>query len=69
MSEILIAIGALIVSIGAAFVFVRNRGKSDERNRNTRETLDRVQRGQDSVAQGRDDGSPADRLRRNDGRW
>ena len=33
------------------------------------ETIEKVERGRDAVSDGRGAGDPADRLRRNDGRW
>ena len=48
----------------------RKEGAERQRAKDAKETLKRVERGQQAVTRGRASGdSPADRLRRNDGKW
>ena len=48
----------------------RKRGAEQQRASDAKETIKRVERGQQAVTRGRASGdSPADRLRRNDGKW
>ena len=61
MYIILAAIGGLIMT---AFRFI-SMGKSIERGKQANDTLDRIQRGRDSIG----DGDPDKRVRRNDGKW
>ncbi|WP_197919105.1 hypothetical protein [Thiosulfatihalobacter marinus] len=45
------------------------QGKREAERDATEEKSKRVERGRDAVRNGRGAGDPADRLRRNDGRW
>lgn len=65
MTEVLIAIAALVVSALAGVLF----GKRSNSARRDHETLRDVQKGQDAVTEGRRQGTPDERLRRNDGSW
>ena len=48
----------------------RKEGAEQQRAQDAQETIKRVERGQQAVTRGRASGdSPADRLRRNDGKW
>ena len=44
-------------------------GKREAERDAMEETIEKVERGRDAVRDGRGAGDPADRLRRNDGRW
>ena len=76
MAEILIwlvaALGAL-GGLGLGRWIGRSEGKRAGKKEAERDAMDdknkRVERGRDAVRDGRDAGDPADRLRRNDGRW
>jgi len=47
----------------------RDMGREDERRKGIEDAQERMERGRAAVARGRDGSSPADRLRRNEGRW
>ena len=48
----------------------RREGAEKQRAKDAKETIKRVERGQEAVTRGRSSGdSPDDRLRRNDGKW
>jgi hypothetical protein len=69
----LMGIAALVASVIGALVFNRRKGRKEGHERAQTEALkdaqERMERGRDAVSRGRDGGSPADRLRRNDGQW
>jgi hypothetical protein len=46
-----------------------DKGREDERLKGIKDAQERMERGRDAVARGRDGGTLADRLRRNDGQW
>ncbi|WP_127104379.1 hypothetical protein [Pararhodobacter zhoushanensis] len=59
---------AALVAVLAAYAAGRRDGSSNQREEDAQDTRDAVERGRDAVR--RDDVSdPAERLRRNDGRW
>ena len=47
----------------------RRAGKREAERDALEQTIGKVERGRDAVRDGRDAGDPAQRLRRNDGRW
>ena len=47
----------------------KREGKREAEHDATEDKNKRVERGRDAVCDGRGSGDPADRLRRNDGRW
>ena len=61
------AIGAFLM----AYFRGKSEGKKDAQNDALKDTQKRVEKGRKAVIDGRSsrDNSPADRLRRNDGRW
>lgn len=62
----LLAIFAAVAAVvGGAWL----RGRSSQRTQSERETSRRVQQGQSAVQEGRAQGTPDERLRRNDGAW
>jgi type VI protein secretion system component VasK len=70
-------IGAAITGLAAIAAWVWRQirraekvGEQKQRAKDAIETVKRVQRGQEAINRGRASGdSPADRLRRNDGKW
>lgn len=63
------AVLAAVAAAVAAYLRGRGKGKEIERARQRDETFEGIERGRDAVRNGRDSGDPADRLRRNDGKW
>jgi len=59
---------ASIVAAGAALLVGRRQGAKNERNKGLRDAQERMQAGRDALRDGRG-GNPADRLRKNDGKW
>lgn len=60
---------AVLGGVLVAWRHGRQQGQDRERSRHDKETLDRIQRGRNAVRDGRHTDDPAERLRRNDGRW
>ena len=76
MAEFLIWLAAAFGAVGGVVlgrVWERAEGKRTGKREAERdameETIERVERGRDAIRDGRGVGDPADRLRRNDGRW
>ena len=76
MAELLIWLVAALGAVGGVVLGrVWGRGEGEhagerEAERDAmEETIEKVERGRDAVSDGRGAGDPADRLRRNDGRW
>ena len=76
MAELLIWLVAALVAVGGVVlgrVWGRAEGEREGKREAEREAMEdkskRVERGRDAVRDGRGAGNPADRLRRNDGRW
>ncbi|MFT3687792.1 hypothetical protein [Paenirhodobacter sp.] len=76
MAEILIWLVAALGAVGGvAFGRVWGRaegeraGKREAERDAMEETIGRIERGRDALRDGCGAGDPADRLRRNDGRW
>lgn len=62
----LAAIGAFVASLVAAWF----GGRKSQKAKQHADTIKRTERGREAVQRGRDSGgTPADRLRDNDGRW
>ena len=75
MSEIIIGLGALLISAMSLFlgqwlgrVSGRRQGHREAEDAAMRDTTERVERGREAVSAGRS-ADPADRLRSNDGQW
>jgi uncharacterized membrane-anchored protein YhcB (DUF1043 family) len=76
MADLLIWLIAALGAVGGV-VFGRLWGRAEGQRAGKREAErdamedknERVERGRDAVRHGRRTGDPADRLRRNDGRW
>ncbi|MBB5224356.1 hypothetical protein HNP73_004325 [Amaricoccus macauensis] len=76
MADLLIWLVAAFGAVGGAVLgrfWGRVEGKREGKREAERDAMEdkneRVERGRDAVLDGRDAGNPADRLRRNDGRW
>jgi uncharacterized membrane-anchored protein YhcB (DUF1043 family) len=76
MADLLIWLVAALGAVGGVVlgrVWGRVEGKRTGKQEAERDAMEdkseRVERGRDAVREGRDAGDPADRLRRNDGRW
>ena len=76
MAEFLIWLVAALGAVGGVFVgrvWGRVEGERVGKREAERDAMEdknkRVERGRDAVRNGRGAGDPADRLRRNDGRW
>jgi len=65
--------GTILAAIIAATWRGKSKGRAEERARAQTEALkdaqERMERGRQAVSRGRDGSTPADRLRRNDGKW
>ena len=72
MLEIIVGLAGVVAALVWG-MWQRSRGRRDgaaqERAKGVQDAADRVERGRDALRDGRDSGSPADRLRGNDGRW
>jgi hypothetical protein len=61
--------------LAVVVAWLRDRKKQHDKGRKAaqaegaQDAQERMERGRDAVARGRDGGSPADRLRKNDGQW
>lgn len=64
----LAAAGAFLLLVGAAVLKIRSNVKREVERDVMEDTLDRVQKGRDAVRDGRGS-DPAERLRKNDGKW
>ena len=76
MADFLIWLVAALGAVGGALlgrVWGRAEGKRTGKQEAERDAIkdksERVERGRDAVRDGRGAGDPAERLRRNDGRW
>lgn len=76
MADLLIWLVAAFGAVGGAVLgrfWGRVEGKREGKREAERDAMEdknsRVERGRDAVRDGRGAGDPADRLRRNDGRW
>jgi uncharacterized membrane-anchored protein YhcB (DUF1043 family) len=76
MADLLIWLVAALGAVGGVVlgrVWARAEGervgKQEAERDAMEETIEKVERGRDAVRDGRGAGDPADRLRRNDGRW
>ena len=76
MADVLIWLVAALGAVGGvvlAWVWGRAEGKRAGKREAERDAMEdkskRVERGREAVRDGRGVGDPADRLRRNDGRW
>ncbi len=76
MADLLIWLVAAFGGVGGVVlgrVWGRVEGKREGKREAERdameETIEKVERGRDAVRDGRGAGDPAERLRRNDGRW
>ena len=76
MAEFLIWLIAVLGAVGGVVlgrVWGRVEGKREGKREAEQDAIEdkskRVERGRDAVRDGRGAGDPADRLRRNDGRW
>lgn len=76
MADLLIWLVAALGAVGGVVlgrVWGRAEGERVGKQEAERDAMEdkseRVERGRDAVREGRDAGDPADRLRRNDGRW
>ena len=76
MADLLIWLVAALSAVGGAVlgrVWGRAEGKRTGKREAKRDAMEdknkRVERGRDAVRDGRGAGDPAERLRRNDGRW
>jgi hypothetical protein len=63
------AVGGVVLGRVWGRVEGERAGKREAERDAVEETIGRVERGRDAVRDGRGAGDPADRLRRNDGRW
>jgi len=64
----LAAVGAFLLLVGAAVLKIRLNAKREVERDAMEDTLDRVQKGRDTVRDGRGS-DPAERLRKNEGKW
>lgn len=64
----LAAAGAFLLFVGAAVLKIRSNVEREVERDVMEDTLDRVQKGRDAVRDGRGS-DPAERLRKNDGKW
>ena len=76
MAEFLIWLVAALGAVGGVVlgrIWGQVEGKRTDKREAERdameETIEKVERGRDAVSDGRGAGDPAERLRRNDGRW
>jgi hypothetical protein len=76
MADLLIWLVAAFGAVGGAVLgrfCGRVEGKREGKREAERDAMEdkskRVERGRDAIRDGRGSGDPADRLRRNDGRW
>jgi len=76
MAEFLIWLLAALGAVGGVVlgrlwgrVEGKRAGKREAERNAMEETIGKVERGRDAVRDGRSTGDPAQRLRRNDGRW
>ncbi len=76
MAEFLIWVLAALGAVGGVVlgrlwgrVEGKRAGKREAERDAMEETIGKVERGRDAVRDGRNAGDPAERLRRNDGRW
>ncbi len=76
MADVLIWLIAALGAVGGVIlgrVWGRVEGERTGRRKGERdameETIEKLERGRTAVRDGRSSGDPADRLRRNDGRW
>lgn len=76
MADLLIWLVATLVAVGGIVlgrVWGRAKGERVGKRESERDAMEdrnkRVERGRDAVRDGRGAGDPAERLRRNDGRW
>lgn len=76
MADLLIWLVAALVAVGGVVlgrvwgrVEGERAGKREAERDAMEETIEKVERGRAAVRDGRCAGDPADRLRRNDGRW
>lgn len=72
--DTLLAIGAVVLAAIVAYLSGNRKGRNDERTKAERDALrdyqQRLDRGRDAVAGGRDSGAtPDERVRKNDGKW
>ncbi len=63
------ALGGLVLGRFWGRVEGKRQGKREAERDAMEETIGKVERGRDAVRDGRNAGDPAERLRRNDGRW
>jgi len=63
------ALGGLVLGRFWGRVEGKRQGKREAERNAMEETIRKVERGRKAVRDGRDAGDPAQRLRRNDGRW
>lgn len=63
------AAGAVIAGFAFAFLHGRAQGRTDAAQEALQDEHERMEAGRDAVRDGRDAGTPDERLRRNDGRW
>jgi uncharacterized protein HemX len=70
LTEIIVAVVLALLGGGGAFAWgrrQRNKGRKEAEHEQTQDTLDRFQKGQDAKRDS--DGTPDERVRRNDGQW
>lgn len=70
-SKLARAIGGTLVAVLAVLGYgaaQRRKGAQAAKNEGLRDAVDRIEKGSQAVRDGRGD-DPADRLRRNDGKW
>ncbi|CAM3831659.1 hypothetical protein [Paracoccus yeei] len=63
------AVGGVVLGRVWGRVEGEHAGEREAERDAMEETIEKVERGRDAVSDGRGAGDPADRLRRNDGRW
>jgi uncharacterized membrane-anchored protein YhcB (DUF1043 family) len=63
------AVGGVVLGRVWGRVDGKREGKREAERDATEDRNERIERGRDAVRTGRGIGDPADRLRRNDGRW
>ncbi|WP_139838644.1 hypothetical protein [Pseudoruegeria aquimaris] len=63
------AVGGIVLGRAWGRVEGKRQGKREAERDALEQTIGKVERGRDAVRDGRDAGDPAQRLRRNDGRW
>ena len=66
LGQVLTALAAIVAAAGAALWGARRSGVKDQQAKDARDALDRIEKGTGAIDRG---GDPAERLRRNDGRW